>query len=62
MCKVQEIRIEKNLERKEIAKILGISVCNYCKKELEQLNFSLKQAKIIADYFEMTIEEIFFAK
>lgn len=62
MCKVREIRNERGIKSNIIAELLNISLCNYCKKELKQLNFSLEEAKKVADFFEMSIEEIFFTK
>ena len=62
MCKVREIRLQKEITQESLAKILNISMCNYCKKELNQSRFSLEQAKTIADFFGMTIEDIFFSK
>lgn len=62
MSKLREIREEKGLLQEDMAKLLGISLCNYSKKESGIIKVSIIEAKLIADFFGKTIEEIFFAK
>lgn len=54
------MREQHNKKQEEIAEILEISLGNYNKKESGKIRFSLIEAKKIADYFETSIEEIFF--
>jgi len=61
MVKVKEIRINNNVKQEKMAEILGMSVCNYSKKENGYLKWTIKEAKKIADFFGKTIDEIFFA-
>ncbi len=60
MSKLKLMREHNNIKQEEIADILNISPCNYYKKEKGEIRFSLLEAKKIADYFGLTIEEIFF--
>jgi len=62
MSKLRELREEKGKTQEEMARILDISEPNYCKKESGQVKVSLLEAKMIADYFGQSIEEIFFAE
>lgn len=43
-----------------MARLLGISTANYCKKEKGEIKFTLKEAHVVAKFFDKTIEEIFF--
>lgn len=43
-----------------MADLIGVSKASYSKKENGLVKFSLKEAKIIADTFDESIEEIFF--
>lgn len=62
MNKLKTIRENQNIKQDEMAKYLGVSPSTYFKKESGYSRFSLIEAKKIADYFKMTIEEIFFEK
>lgn len=44
----------------EMAKYLGISKSSYYKKEIGEIKISLVEAKKLAVFFEITIEELFF--
>ena len=58
---LQNLRKERNLTHKEMAKLLNLKTASaYCKKELGYVPFSLQEAKIIADFFGKKIEDIFF--
>lgn len=59
--KLRKIRQEKNIKAKEIAKKMGLKTEGaYYKKETGVVPFTLEEGKIIADIFQMPIEEIFF--
>lgn len=59
--KLRQIRINKNISAEKISKILNLETkAAYYKKEAGTVKFTLIEAKKIADYFNMTIEEIFF--
>ena len=60
--KIKKMRKEKNVTVKEIIALIGISKCNYYKKELGQIRFSLDEAHILSKLFDKTIEELFFDK
>jgi DNA-binding XRE family transcriptional regulator len=44
----------------EMAKLLNITKSSYSKKELGSVKFSLNEAKLISDKFNISIEDIFF--
>ncbi len=55
------VRISRNVSVKELAKELSLKTeCTYYKKENGSLRFSLLEAKKLADFYQMTIEELFF--
>lgn len=59
--KLRKIRQDKNVKTKEIIEKLGLKTEGaYYKKEAGSVPFTLKEGKIIADIFNMSIEEIFF--
>ena len=59
--KLRKTRQEKNIKAKEIAEKLGLKTEGaYYKKETGSVPFTLEEGKIIADIFNMPIEEIFF--
>ena len=60
MEKVKKLRLSRNLSQERIAGWLNMSVSTYSKKENGRLKWSLEEAKKLAEYFGMTIEEIFF--
>ena len=43
-----------------MAELIGVSKASYSKKENGLVKFSLKEAKIIADTFNESIEKVFF--
>lgn len=49
-----------NLKQEDIAKILKMSKTSYSYKETGKQEFRLNEAKTIADYFGVSIDEIFF--
>ena len=60
MSKIKELRQEKGLMQEELARLLNISLPNYSKKENGIIKFSIVEAKILAGFFGLTIEELFF--
>ena len=61
MSKVKELRERNNEKQYEIAALINNSHANYSKKENGSLKFNLKEAKIIAEHYGDSIENIFFA-
>ncbi len=60
MSRLRELREERNLKQEEVAVMLGTSTPNYNKKENGDVKVSLSEAKKFADFYHLTIEEIFF--
>jgi len=61
--KLRRIRNERNISALEMAKLLGLkTAAAYYKKENGTINFTLEEAKKVADYLKMPIEEIFLKK
>lgn len=59
--KLRQIRKEQNKTGEELSKLLGLKTAGaYLKKENKQVPFLLEEGKKIADFFNMTIDEIFF--
>lgn len=62
MKRLKELRQEKGVTQKEMAEILGYKgISGYNMIENQSNNIGLDKAKIIADYFGVSIEELFFA-
>lgn len=61
MTILKDVRENAQIKQAQLAKLLGISDANYSKKENGSVKFSLQEAKTIADFFGMTITDIFFA-
>lgn len=60
MNRLKELRTSKNIKQVEIAEATGISQQAYSYFEKGDSKPSLKTAKKIADFYKMSIEEIFF--
>lgn len=58
---LKRYRIKHKKTQREIAELLGISTATYCKKEYGHLAVSLSEAKMLADFYETTIDEFFFS-
>ena len=58
--RIRELRLKNKLSCKQMADLIGVSKASYSKKENGLVKFSLKEAKIIADKFNESIEKIFF--
>ena len=57
---IKALRVSRDLRQEDLAKILGISLNSYNNKENGKRDFSLKEAKSLAELFGYSIEEIFF--
>ena len=58
---LRKIRQEKNIKAKDIAEKIGLKTEGaYYKKETGSVPFTLEEGKIVANIFNMPIEEIFF--
>jgi putative transcriptional regulator len=56
------LRISRNVAVETLTEILNLkNTCTYYKKESGTLRFSLFEAKVLSDFFDMTIEELFFS-
>ncbi len=58
--KLKAYRQLTGMNQSEFGKILGISLSNYNSKENGKSHFTLEEAKKISDYFQTTIDEVFF--
>lgn len=59
--KLKKIRENRGLTQSDMAELLGYKhKSGYNKLELGDRKITLEQAKIISDYFNMSIEDIFF--
>lgn len=59
--RLKKIREEKNITQEEIAAMLGYKhKSGYSKLENGDRKISVEQAKVISDFFNMSIEDIFF--
>ena len=54
-------RVKNNLTQKDMAEKLNISVVAYCSKEKNKRSFTLDEAKKIADIFNSSIDNVFYA-
>lgn len=58
---LKKLRTQNNLTHKEMANLIGLKTASaYFKKEIGATPFSLIEARIISDFFNKTIEDIFF--
>lgn len=59
---LKDLRLEQNITQQEMAELINLKTASaYWKKEAGHIPFSLQEAKIIADFFDKPIEELFFA-
>ena len=58
--KLKSLRVLAGLSQQDMAEELGLTRETYCKKENGRDSFSLEEAKHLADFFEGTVDEIFF--
>lgn len=57
--RIEEIRNEKGIRQEELAKQMGVSRQTISSLENDRYNPSILLAHKIAQFFEMTIEEVF---
>lgn len=57
---LKKARIDKNLTQVEIAKLAGMNIATYNRKENGIRQFNESEIKKIADILEVEIEEVFF--
>lgn len=58
--KIKAYRSLKGDKQEDIAKLIGVGLNTYNFKENGKKPFTLEEAKIIADYFNTTIDALFF--
>jgi len=58
--KLKAYRQLTGMNQSEFGKTLGISLSNYNSKENGKTPFTLEEAKKISEYFQTTIDEVFF--
>lgn len=56
---LKELRARKNMTQKEIADKIGVSVQTYNAWEKDVSNVAIGKVKALADFFDVTIGEIF---
>lgn len=61
MSKLRQLREQNSLKQEDVAELLHISSSSYSKKESGMVRFSLSEARELAEYFGLSIEDIFFA-
>jgi len=60
--KLRAVRRENNVSARTMATLLGLATkAAYYKKETAATRITLKEAKLISDYFHIPIGELFFA-
>lgn len=63
MCKnniLKSLRAADDITQKDMAKVIGVSVPTYNRKELGLRAFTLEESLKISKFFGKTVEEIFF--
>lgn len=56
---LKELRARKNMTQSEVAEIVGVSTQTYNAWEKDISNVAISKVKALADFFEVTIGEIF---
>ena len=56
MNKLKELRLKNNISQKDLAKKLGIEYQSYNKYELDKNQPSIETLKIIADYYNISLD------
>ena len=57
--KLKEMRLKKHYTQADLARVIDVSLPNYCKKENGQVPFTLTEALLIADFLGTKVEKIF---
>lgn len=60
MNRLKELREDKDLYQKDIADYLKIDQSNYSKYELEKISIPLEYLKILADFYNTSIDYILY--
>lgn len=58
MIRLKEIREEKGIKQKELAKGVGVTCAYLCAVERNRKQLSLKRAVKIADYLNVSLDEL----
>lgn len=57
---IKDLRQKNKATFKDIGRLLDIGTTGYYKKEHGDRRFTIEEAKILAEYYNTTIEELFF--
>lgn len=60
MNRLKELREDKDLLQKDIADIINVDQSNYSKYELEKINIPIEYLRILADYYNTSIDYILY--
>lgn len=60
MNRLKELREDKDLYQKDIAKLIQIDQSNYSKYELEKISISLDTLKSLADFYDTSINYLLY--
>ncbi len=60
MNRLKELREDKDIYQKDIAKYLNIDQSNYSKYELEKINIPVIILKKLADYYDTSIDYLLY--
>lgn len=58
--KLKKLRDKKGYSIEDMAKVINKSPCNYFKKEIGDVKFSVNEALKIAEFLKTKVEKIFF--
>lgn len=58
-AKLRGMRAELGISQKDVAKIIGISVPSYVRRENGQLPFQIPEAITMRKFFKTTLDELF---
>lgn len=61
-AKLKELRIAENLTQEQLAKNLNISRVNYTRYETDKVRPDYETLIKIADYYDISLDEIFYRK
>ena len=60
MNRLKELREDKDLYQKDIADYLKIDQSNYSKYELEKINIPIEYLRLLADYYNTSVDYILY--
>lgn len=60
MNRLKELREDKDLYQKDIADYLKIDQSNYSKYELEKVNIPIEYLRLLADYYNTSVDYILY--